>query len=346
MANLTEASQWEAGIYQLETSDPVEGGPDGIDNVQARQLGNRTRFLKDSFDAHTAADNPHPQYATIVQLQASLNALVAAAPGALDTLNELATALGNDPNFATTMTNALALKAALDSPIFTGTPQGPTPPQFDASKRFATMEALQKALGNDSPSFWNSIAVSQTIAPSKAGNFVNVTAPGTTQTIDVTNMPAGSRFTFAANYTTGSATTITSNNANLLFNAPGYSNTASFTINAGEVVKVVFSGNGFMIDGGSALGRMTPDMACYLSDSGYHKLPSGMIFQWGVALFSTTGSSVIFPIEFPNQPFVVLTGNNESTNTFSVALNLSKSGFLALKNSGSAAYNYFIAFGY
>lgn len=37
--------------------------------------------------------------------------LVASSPAALDTLNELATALGNDPNFATTITNALAGKA-------------------------------------------------------------------------------------------------------------------------------------------------------------------------------------------------------------------------------------------
>ena len=38
--------------------------------------------------------------------------LVASSPGALDTLQELAAALGNDPNFATTMVNALAGKAA------------------------------------------------------------------------------------------------------------------------------------------------------------------------------------------------------------------------------------------
>ena len=40
----------------------------------------------------------------------AINDLIAAAPGALDTLNELASALGNDPDFATTVTNALALK--------------------------------------------------------------------------------------------------------------------------------------------------------------------------------------------------------------------------------------------
>jgi hypothetical protein len=40
----------------------------------------------------------------------AVSALVNAAPGALDTLNELAAALGDDPNFATTVTNSLATK--------------------------------------------------------------------------------------------------------------------------------------------------------------------------------------------------------------------------------------------
>lgn len=44
-------------------------------------------------------------------VQATLAALVASSPAALDTLNELAAALGNDPNFATTVTNLLAGKA-------------------------------------------------------------------------------------------------------------------------------------------------------------------------------------------------------------------------------------------
>lgn len=44
-------------------------------------------------------------------IQAAIAALVNAAPAALDTLNELATALGNDASFATTVTTALAAKA-------------------------------------------------------------------------------------------------------------------------------------------------------------------------------------------------------------------------------------------
>jgi len=51
MANLTELSQWESGIYQLETTDPVEAGPGGISNEQARLLGNRTKWLYDQIIA-------------------------------------------------------------------------------------------------------------------------------------------------------------------------------------------------------------------------------------------------------------------------------------------------------
>lgn len=46
-------------------------------------------------------------YATKVYVQEQIDALVGAAPDILDTLYELANALGNDPNFATTITNMI-----------------------------------------------------------------------------------------------------------------------------------------------------------------------------------------------------------------------------------------------
>ena len=57
------------------------------------------------------------QIATTAFVRAALAALVGSSPAALDTLNELAAALGNDPNFATTMTNALAGKQPLDATL-------------------------------------------------------------------------------------------------------------------------------------------------------------------------------------------------------------------------------------
>lgn len=53
------------------------------------------------------------QATPLQQVQALIAALVDAAPGTLDTLNELAAALGDDPNFATTITSALAGKQPL-----------------------------------------------------------------------------------------------------------------------------------------------------------------------------------------------------------------------------------------
>ncbi|CAI8820807.1 Phage tail fiber protein [Pseudomonas chlororaphis] len=58
-----------------------------------------------------AAGTNTTQAANTAFVKAAIAALVGSSPAALDTLNELATALGNDPNFATTMTNALAGKA-------------------------------------------------------------------------------------------------------------------------------------------------------------------------------------------------------------------------------------------
>ena len=57
-----------------------------------------------------AAGTSTTQLATTAFVAAAISALVSAAPGALDTLNELAAALGDDPNFATTVTNGLAAK--------------------------------------------------------------------------------------------------------------------------------------------------------------------------------------------------------------------------------------------
>ena len=63
---------------------------------------------------------------TVEYVDNAINNLISAAPTALDTLNELATALGNDPNFETTVATALISKAPVANPTFTGTVTAPT----------------------------------------------------------------------------------------------------------------------------------------------------------------------------------------------------------------------------
>lgn len=68
--------------------------------------------------APTAAQGTRTtQVATTAFVGSEIDALVNAAPGLLDTLAEIATALGNDPNFATTITAALAGKQAADATL-------------------------------------------------------------------------------------------------------------------------------------------------------------------------------------------------------------------------------------
>jgi len=51
MADITEVEQWDDGVYQLETTDPVQGGVDGIDNLPHKHLANRTKWLKSGLEA-------------------------------------------------------------------------------------------------------------------------------------------------------------------------------------------------------------------------------------------------------------------------------------------------------
>ena len=68
-----------------------------------------------------SAGNNSTAIATTAYADAAVAALVDAAPATLNTLNELADALGDDASFATTTATSLGLKAPLASPTFTGT---------------------------------------------------------------------------------------------------------------------------------------------------------------------------------------------------------------------------------
>ena len=94
MANISETAEWTEGVYQLETTDPVEGGPEGVDNLQAKQLANRTKYLKALVEGLAEGKQP---------LDATLTALAAIATAA----NQLIYATGSN-TFATTALTAFA----------------------------------------------------------------------------------------------------------------------------------------------------------------------------------------------------------------------------------------------
>ncbi|HFU0045193.1 TPA: phage tail protein [Escherichia coli] len=89
-----------------------------INNALALKAPLSSPALTGTPTAPTAAQSVNnTQIATTAFVKSAIAAMVDSAPAALDTLNELAAALGNDPNFATTMLNALAGKQPLDNTL-------------------------------------------------------------------------------------------------------------------------------------------------------------------------------------------------------------------------------------
>ena len=91
---------------------------EGIETVDLSPIALATRLVK-----LIAISGSDTGTLTVGQV---LDLLLGLPPGALDTIEELADALGNDPDFAATMMTLLAAKAPLSSPLFTGIPQAPT----------------------------------------------------------------------------------------------------------------------------------------------------------------------------------------------------------------------------
>ncbi|MEH5795199.1 phage tail protein [Escherichia coli] len=89
-----------------------------INNALALKAPLSSPALTGTPTAPTAAQSVNnTQIATTAFVKSAIAGMVGSAPAALDTLNELAAALGNDPNFATTMLNALAGKQPLDNTL-------------------------------------------------------------------------------------------------------------------------------------------------------------------------------------------------------------------------------------
>jgi len=120
-AELADAVPW-AGVTGKPTSFTPSTHSHTISQVTSLQAALDAKAplaspgLTGTPTAPTAASGTNTaQLATTGFVAAAIGALIDAAPGALDTLNELAASLGDDPNFAATVTNALAGKLAAAS---------------------------------------------------------------------------------------------------------------------------------------------------------------------------------------------------------------------------------------
>jgi hypothetical protein len=113
---------WNSLVYSVQPSAPTASPV----------------FTGDPKAPTPATSDNDTSIATTAFVKAAIAALVAGSPTLLDTLDELAQAIGDDPNFAATMTTALGTKAPTASPTFTGDPKAPTPATADNDTSIAT----------------------------------------------------------------------------------------------------------------------------------------------------------------------------------------------------------------
>ena len=119
----------------------------------------------------------------------AVNDVIASAPAALNTLDELAAALGDDANFATTVTNGLAAKAPLANPTFTGTVTLP-------AEGIVFSDGTQAKAGVPSiTTFATAISSSATIASGEQDKFVPLTG-AVTITLPATGYSTGQSIDF------------------------------------------------------------------------------------------------------------------------------------------------------
>ncbi|EGK3629036.1 phage tail protein [Escherichia coli] len=272
-------------------------------------------YVDDQMRNHIAAQDPHTQYAqkhnptftgepkaptpaagnnttriaTTEFVQAAITALINGAPATLDTLKEIAAAINNDPKFSTTINNALALKAPLSSPALTGTPTAPTAAQSVNNTQIATTAFVKSAIA------------------AMVGS-----APAALDTLNELAAALGNDPNFA--------TTM----LNALAGKQPLDNTLTHLSGKDVAGLLAYLGLGEAAKRNVGTGaNQIPDMGSFtlsVSGTGYQKLPSGFILQWGSIGAPGIAQDVVthFPIAFPNRCLRVLVSQDYTPDSGAV----------------------------
>jgi hypothetical protein len=277
-----------------------------------------------------SASNSTTRIATTAFVQAAvdadINALIDSAPGTMNTLDEIAAALNDDPSFTTTVNNAIALKAPIANPVFTGNAT------FDSPTLYVDSSNNRVGIGDTTPSYTLDVAgtlratgtITGDVTGAVTGNASTATALATARTI------GGTSFDGTANIAVGLAGTATAlatartigMTGDVVWTSPSFDGsgnvTAAGTIQTDAVDIAMLSASG------------TASSSTYLrGDNSWAAVSSFNADQ--AQTFNESGASVDFRVESNNQSHMFFVDGSEDkigigTNTPAHMLNLVSSG--------------------
>ncbi len=337
MGNLNETEKWEENIYQLETSDPVLGGADGISNRAPRQLANRTKWLKkkteeaaQSLAEHVRSRN-HPD-ATLTakgftQLSSATNSTsetLAATPKAVKAAYDLAAGkapashthpwsqITGVPAASLTAKGTVQLSSATDSQSET---EAATPKAVKAAYDLAAGKApvshthpWSQITGVPAASLTAKGTVQLSSAINSTSEILAATPKAVKAAYDLANgkQPADATLTALAGLATAADRlpyfTGADRAALATLTAIGRAIIAKGSIK--DVLNYLGLGEAAKRDVGTGENQI-PDMASFASGDGWMKLPNGKILQYGrgavTPTLSTQTMRITFSIPFPKK---------------------------------------------
>lgn len=334
MANLQETSTWEAGIYQLETSDPVMGGENGIDNRAPRQLANRTLWLKNELARQIGLVNNS-------KLGKTENAVSATK---LQTARNIAmTGDGSwNVNFDG-LQNTTGTMTLAKSGVTAGSYNSVT---VDAKGRVT--RGLNQTHGLVTATTAQGTA---NTATTNSNTFLNIVASGVGQTASVgsSTQVTGTNGISVSSDTAGKLIVTRDSNSPT---ATKLQTARTIRLTGAVTGRVNFDGSG-NVSIGTTLNLA--EFTNLKAENGYQRLANGLIFQWGkTPIVRDEGNTdITFPIAFPNAVASIhLTEDSNTTHSANashcVARNATNTGFNFWMNSTLAVSTkcYWFAIGY
>lgn len=194
------------------------------------------------------------------------------------------------------------------------------------------------------------VSDTDTLTASDAGKFIRVA--GTPGNI-ILNLPLASSIpdgeTFDIKNSSTNNVTVTCAGSDTL--SMSASTVTTSVLGPGDTIVLMSNGvSSYSVEGGSVQLRYAKVFEASLAASGYQRLPSGLILQWGSSgSITTTPSTVNFPISFPTA-CIHVNVQDQATASTSTSLhgvnNLTTTGFSCVAGSADGGNMFWFAIGY